>query len=93
MIRSDKELIEKEFHVGLLLILHSCEVTIARSKLREDGKDDTNISLISSEVKSDLSKRLSHTIELYKKSWLNRNRVGGLSDSCQRLLNNLNLLN
>ncbi|MHA2243829.1 MAG: beta-N-acetylhexosaminidase [Candidatus Hodarchaeales archaeon] len=81
MAREDAELVKKEFQWAADILKFSCNMGIAR--LEVGSKEPLN--KIKEETRNTLCRSLERLIEIQNKIWLERNRVGGLSDSIDRL--------
>ena len=103
MKRADSELIQYELQIATEMAIFGCDLAIARSNLPLETVtiflmtpklfiQNSQLSTLPNSTKAELSSRLTELIPKYRKAWLNRNREGGLNDSCTRLQKTLNLL-
>ncbi len=81
MEREDAELVKKEFQWATDILKFSCDLGISRLEI---GIKEP-LSKIKKETRDRLCRSLERLIRLQNKIWLERNRVGGLSDSIDRL--------
>ena len=84
--RTDGQLILDECKNAALLLEHACLLGVARL----ESENSNAIAHLSREQKDALSVHLAPVISEYKRVWLQRNRVGGLTNSVsafERLLN------
>ncbi len=84
MIR-DNKIIKKELNQAIALALHGIHLGYAR--LDAKNNDTKNIN---NETKTALINELTPIIENHKKTWLLRNRPGGLEDSAGKMEDLLN---
>lgn len=88
MKRKDSALIVREFQWAANILKFACDFGIAQLK----AGSDTPINKISQNAKTQLTNDLLILIDQHKKIWLERNRLGGLDDSTNRLRRVLNML-
>ncbi len=78
--RSDSAIIKQEVKQAVELALHACH--LAKAKLQTT---DGYFKSINEEQKSELIAELTSLIQSYQTIWIERNRIGGLADSTNKL--------